>query len=851
MKCIDFIYENQQELEKVIAAAKLSKERTCMVRIYTAIATQEEAVALAQDIQKLIPHAKVLGTSTCGVIFKGEQMLESTLVCIREYESVTVFTDTFTWGGKSAGVIAGEIADAIDGKNIKVMHVLCGDHYYDVNDFVVAFSRINQQTRLIGGVSGDVLPKDIAGYVFTPEGVVPEGIVVAGLSGERLQTYTGVNISHEAISPKFKLTDIDGGYWKTVDGEDANTWFREQLGITQLQDYSDWQVICDNDVMVRFPIILEGHSGASRFLKYDGSENSISQYFSQLPAGVEFRIGYVSPSECARSTFQIYNEVMDHPIEDLFSYTCLFRRLYLHNCAEWELSPYKDVGICGAFMMGEISSIDGHNEFLNGSCCMIGTAENEVYIRPDIGVFEKLSKIEDDTRDLYNLVLKRQSEKMNAYNEQLLDKITTQQQTVREQMLTDFNTGVSNFLKFTEDAKQVKFDKLCMVKIENAELMTAHLGHAAYTEVIRRALSRVRETIAGMDADDQSLLSFYVFNESTFFMVANERMSETHFLSICRMFFNEYRIITLPDSDELLICRFVVVVEQEDPFESALNALQASKNTQTPFLVCKQGADDNFSTDEEFKMIGVLNRALSHDNIVPYFQGIYDNTEQCITKYEALMRIVDVDGTVYAPASFMSIAKKYHLYSHLSRRMFQKVFKICRAYHISVEVNLSVFDINSTEVQELIFEGLRSLPDPSLFVLEILEDEEFRDIMQLRNFIKKAKALGAKVAIDDFGAGYSNLLEIASIEPDYIKIDGGIVRHLDTNELNRKILDVTVYIGKLFDAEIIAEFVENEGIQRHIEFYGIRYSQGYYFAKPVPFRELLAPVPTRWAQENG
>lgn len=835
MKSISLLYDSILSLQASIASGEVHPAHPYLVRVYPAMSGRVETTQILSELRQLLPCAQIVGCTASGIIYQGQQYLDRDLVILDELERTPVFIQSFIWKNRAPLDVAKEIGAFLRGHSARLAHLLCGDHCPPIHMIVEALSRICPHVLLAGGVAGDVLPKDEPGFVFTGDGVVDGGLVVAALCGEELFAYAEANLSHEPISPKYRLTESDGDQWKRINDQPADQWICEQLGIQKLQRYESWQIIADNDVMVHFPMILEKHHGASRFLKYEPDVNGITQYFSSIPTGTEFRIGYISPSQCVKESFAICNAIMEQPVESLFSYTCLFRRMYLNNCAQWELSPYENNNLCGAFLMGEISPVHGHSEFLNGACCIVALAENEVYIRPNINVFQTLQRIEDDTQSLLNFVLKKQSESMSRYNEQLLDKLLVQQQSAQQQLFVDFTTGIPNYLKFKDDLRTQRFDKISMIKVENSDLLITHLGHEAYTDFVREAVAQVGSWMRHLS--ERALLSHYAFNDNTFFLVSDERISANHFIEIARRLFDRFRFIRLSNGD-VLVNRFVVVLGQEDLIEIALNAFQANRNMQVPFLVCEKNLDSRVSTDEELKMIGVLNRALESSGVMPYFQGVYDNELQCIAKYEALMRIVDVDGVVYAPASFMSIAKKYHLYYHLSKMMMEKVFRLFAGRREIVSINLSVYDISSQDMRGLLFDMLQQVGDASNFVIEILEDEEFRDIQQLGEFISQARQYGAKIAIDDFGAGYSNLLEIASINPDYIKVDGGIVRSLHTSEMNRKIMDIIVFMGQHFQSDIIAEFVENQQIQEQVKQKKIRYSQGYYFSKPKPYNQL-------------
>ena len=112
------------------------------------------------------------------------------------------------------------------------------------------------------------------------------------------------------------------------------------------------------------------------------------------------------------------------------------------------------------------------------------------------------------------------------------------------------------------------------------------------------------------------------------------------------------------------------------------------------------------------------------------------------------------------------------------------------------------------------------------------------------NFIDKIHELGGLIAIDDFGSGFSNLQHVISLQSDCIKIDGSIVRNCCENVgAENMIALISTWKGLTDDSiKIIAEYVENEEIQKKICDYNIDFSQGYLFSKPSP--DLIEPSDT-------
>ena len=102
----------------------------------------------------------------------------------------------------------------------------------------------------------------------------------------------------------------------------------------------------------------------------------------------------------------------------------------------------------------------------------------------------------------------------------------------------------------------------------------------------------------------------------------------------------------------------------------------------------------------------------------------------------------------------------------------------------------------------------------------------------------QVKLLGSKIAIDDFGSGYSNFENILKLNVDYIKIDGSLIQGITKNTRHHIIVETIVEFAHKIGAKTIAEFVSDASIYTSIKKIGVDYSQGYYTGKP----EFLLPA---------
>ena len=119
-------------------------------------------------------------------------------------------------------------------------------------------------------------------------------------------------------------------------------------------------------------------------------------------------------------------------------------------------------------------------------------------------------------------------------------------------------------------------------------------------------------------------------------------------------------------------------------------------------------------------------------------------------------------------------------------------------------------------------------------VLEIVEQEGIENYDEFFEFIKKIKKHGCKIAIDDFGSGYSNFEYIINLSDyiDYLKIDGSLIKNLSTDFKSQALVGSLKFLCDQLNIKTIAEYVEDENIFMYLKSIGIDYSQGYYIGKP-------------------
>ena len=152
--------------------------------------------------------------------------------------------------------------------------------------------------------------------------------------------------------------------------------------------------------------------------------------------------------------------------------------------------------------------------------------------------------------------------------------------------------------------------------------------------------------------------------------------------------------------------------------------------------------------------------------------------------------------------------------------------------NISFSMNFSIDDIQDTKTVSLLFDYIEKYNIGDRFILELLETEEFVDFEIVNSFIIKLKKYSVKVAIDDFGSGYSNFSYIGNLNVDFLKIDSSLIENVHTNDDSYKVVKNINNFAHDMGLKTIAEMVHCEEIEVLLKELGIDYLQGYHIGKP-------------------
>lgn len=409
-------------------------------------------------------------------------------------------------------------------------------------------------------------------------------------------------------------------------------------------------------------------------------------------------------------------------------------------------------------------------------------------------------------------------------------------------LYTDPLTGLPNRERLLVDLRDTRAASLILLNIDDFKELNDFYGHECGDHVIAllaQALRRYLQTqpngssrrLYRMPADE---LAIWIPGEHT----------ETHLqakLDGLMAFVSELRIdwegqnISLHVSMGLASTRLPngTQLPAELLLPSANIALKQARLTQNSYLIYDPAHRARENYEHNLIWANKLRSALDEKRIVPFFQPIIEISSGRILKFECLARMIDEDGQPVSPAMFLPVAKKIRLYRYVTRCMIEQSFARFADSEYEFSLNLSCEDLLDPQLCSNIITRLQNNDMAQRVIFEILESEGIENYEPVRLFIDKVKALGCRIAIDDFGTGYSNFEHLLRLNVDLIKIDGSLIRQLDTDPNALTLTRGIVRFASELGMQTVAEFVHSPAIYAHVKALGIDYAQGACIGMPT------------------
>ncbi len=452
---------------------------------------------------------------------------------------------------------------------------------------------------------------------------------------------------------------------------------------------------------------------------------------------------------------------------------------------------------------------------------------------------------------------------------------TRAEERIKSLAYYDALTGLPNRLYFTEKVRvalatarrsKTKLG-LLLVDLDNFKGINDSLGHGAGDKVLREVGSRLRAVVRDYDSivrdpfrDDFCPVARMGGDE---FLVAVGNLSSGDQASvIADRLLEALRVPLMVDANELFVAASIGISifpddgdEFEDLFKNAdvalYHAKDAGRNTSEFF-----SASLNEAAMYRHLIETSMRRSLERSEMSLHYQPQYDVVSGQLLGAEALLRWNHPDVGLVSPSQFIPLAERIGMIAALTEFALVTACRQLRTWHdmgatdLSMAVNLSAQLFRQPDL----LLRLSELPvacgvDPSHIELEITETALLDNPLDAERMLKVLRQRGFRIALDDFGAGFSSLSHLRQFALDTLKIDRSFIKDLVNGTREIEIVGALIDLARRLGIEPVAEGIEEESQRDVLIAQGCRVMQGYLFGRPLTADAFSALVARSIAHE--
>lgn len=403
---------------------------------------------------------------------------------------------------------------------------------------------------------------------------------------------------------------------------------------------------------------------------------------------------------------------------------------------------------------------------------------------------------------------------------------------IQQKRYVDPLTGLFNKTALINDIKDLDKPKIVILDIDNFGGMNDYYGKDVCDKILIHMSNLLKDFARSEN------MKLYTIAADQFVLLENGDFFIDRYEDLANELLNRFkgRLININTNSESLDIEVHTTIgfalDKDQTLMKAANALKVAKKLNKDYVCYYRGLNKKDEYTKKIDRSNLIRRAIINNNILPFYQPIH-NANSDIVKYECLIRIVD-NGDVVSPHIFLNISKHIKRYAELQKMIITKAIeKLNENEELVLSVNLSARDMTDGDVSMLIFKLLNQFNVAERLVFEIVEDESIDNVERIENFIEKVKNMGVKIAIDDFGSGYSNFSYVLKLRPDYIKIDGSLIKNIDINSDSYMITRAIVTFAKDLGIKTIAEYIHSKEVFEVCKKLGIDEYQGFYLGVPT------------------
>jgi diguanylate cyclase (GGDEF)-like protein len=227
--------------------------------------------------------------------------------------------------------------------------------------------------------------------------------------------------------------------------------------------------------------------------------------------------------------------------------------------------------------------------------------------------------------------------------------------------------------------------------------------------------------------------------------------------------------------------------------------------------------------------------ALKENRLKLAYQPIVQARSRQVSHHECLLRMVKPDGSILTAGHFVPAAEQMGIVHLVDRFALEATINKLRAHKkVTLAVNVSGTAASDPAWLQDFVEYVRTARDVAdRLIVELTETAALHHFEENSRFVSQLRELGVRVAIDDFGAGYTSFRNLQMLHVDTVKIDGSYVENLSASPENQVFVRTLVGLARSFDIKTVAEWVSSEDDAALLQNFGVDYFQGFHFGQPI------------------
>ncbi|WP_432464373.1 putative bifunctional diguanylate cyclase/phosphodiesterase [Agarivorans sp. QJM3NY_33] len=447
-----------------------------------------------------------------------------------------------------------------------------------------------------------------------------------------------------------------------------------------------------------------------------------------------------------------------------------------------------------------------------------------------------------DESDELNHALVRLSYQLEALEQQLKSRAEELEWVANYDNLTDLPNRRKFERVLNQMVEEQRFGCLLMVDLDNFKYVNDISGHGAGDEMLCQVsaslerllpndsiLARISGDEFAIYLEDTSLAYAEVAAQRIISLLAQVRVpghNIIHTTSAC------VGIVAFPEHGS----RFEELMAKADICNN--QAKERGKNCVVSF----EAENSDSELAKKHFWLDLAQHAIERDRLELFYQPIMNNKLNKVEHYEVLLRVRDEQDRLHSPYQLILAAEKNGQIDKIDLWVVQQALQQMETnlrcgYTDKLAINLSARSFCSEKViariaREFVSRNIAG----EMIIFEITETAALPNMQQAEEHIRRLKALGCAIALDDFGVGYSSFHSLKQLPFDYLKIDGSFVREILNQHQDKVFIQALVGIANQLGHKTIAEFVESEALNNELIKLGVDYSQGYYIGKPASAR---------------